>query len=916
MTTEIFYIKMFKITSNYLTKTNSSYSAHLTRVDVGNTNFAPLATIGFGKQETTVLANTYGTDLDVPETWSDVATVVANGQLLTLAIDPQDPQPNEYIFNPYTKKITVYSYSRSIVISGSLQTVEFAPKQVTGLPSLFSLLPLEGQISFGRSFENHPTGQFSFETHYSKDQVHSVFAPGRELELFNIGYRVNNVSVSELPRSIYPDGRCKVSVSFGGKWENRLSQPCFLRSDGTNTIPGNEPFTDPECLTGQSGDPNNSIAMNTLLSRIGVPLSGSQLKAVPVPVGTLRDQVVSPDQLLQERLRVANSFVRYSDAFAVEVVGVSASTGHTILESEILEPVESSYEAISKLSKVALTPSSFNPQPPSLTNFPSTVTNPSPILTGETIKNLGFEYPCVELTGRFSEPKEKKENTQGNAPRYVRKPPNRTTRIEGNVTANEVPAGVTSIKVMSLCFDLGGETQTRTYVTEEYGAVVETVEEIWGFAFTSEDIYNKTTGQYGANPVSFWRLLKRITTQYVYDSFGDSGTGLLISKIGSGFNTVRWKAENAERPEVKDLDTTDAEDTKTRELFTFFRIPVIERYSRKLKLQPESSTEDAYELVKSCNRDGTASYKPVFNPNYLPPYYIEEERTEKISFKSRSNPLNDGKTIQAGDIFEPDLYVGNVEIYESKITGITPAKYEQKLIGFENRYPVYKRGALIEPQKWYRYNFKFSASGTAISTAIEDISTENGTGDLPTAGERIIKFTKEDPDTSQEDKKESIDALYKHLIFTTGYSQESPINGSESFPVAETFEEALAAARAKATIENWRNGYSENLTINFRPEIKEGDRVFYFCNGQYRQRIAISVNHELNILGNVNGQPIVTGQTKLTLGNYVMLSVNHAKIKLPATTDNKNNVTVTLKPVNEELFGVMDWANIRSRRNP
>lgn len=914
---------MFKLTSIHLTKTDVNYAAHLTKVDVGNTNFATIATVNFGRQENTVLSNTYGTELDVPDTWSDVSTVSANGQLLRLASNPQNPQLGEYVFNPYTKKITIYSYSPTVIIAGSLQDVKFAPKFVQGLPSLFSFLPLDGQISLSRSFENHPSGQFSFETRYTKDQVFAVFTPGREFDLFNIGYRVNNVSVSELPRSTYPDGRCKVSVSFGGKWENRIGQPCFLRQDGSNNIPGNEPFLDPECLTNtpNSGDPNRSVSLYTLLDRIGVVVTGSGVKPVPIPEGTTRDTVVSPDQLLQERLRLANSFVRYSNNSSVEIQNIRGLAGHTILESDILEQIDSSYEAVSKNSKTPLIAQYLNAPAFNLTNFPSTVTSPVPAIAGEVSKNLGFEYPCVELSGQFSEPKEKKPKTQGQNPRYVRKPPNRQTRIEGDVNADQPLDGVSSIKVMSLCFDLGGEQKIRTFVTEENGVVIQTVAEIWGFRFTAEDVYTPSTGKYSGNPLNYWKCLKQVITNYTYDVAslsGEGGTGILLYKQGYGFNTVRWKQENVNDPETIGLiGDISPEATKQRSLYSFFTIPVVERYSRKLKLQPEYQTEGLYEVIKKCNRDGTASYVPLINPDYAPPYYIEEEVQQKTSFKSRSNPENEGRNIQAGDTLLPDLYVGSMEWYSTKITGITPTKYEYRLIGFdENRYPIYQKGNLIEPQKWYKYIYKFSASGQAIASALEDISTESGTGDLPQASERMIRYMREEPTPAPDTEKQATEPLYKYLIYTDGYSQDSPINGSESFPLAETLGEALTAARAKLAIENWRNGYSENITINFRPEIKEGDRVFYFCNGQYRERVAITVTHELNILGNVNGQPVVTGQTKLQLGNLVYPALYHSEIKLPAIKDNNEPQVTVVNVVNEQLGGLLDWSTIRSRRNP
>jgi hypothetical protein len=910
---------MLKITSNYLTKLNSNYSAHLTRVDTGsNSYFATLATINFGGSQQLTFDNSYGTEIDVPGT-AYINAVVANGQLLTPALDPTNPVDSEYIFNPYTGKITVYSTASSVLVFGSPQQINYLPSIVTGLPALFYLLPIEGVIQISRSFENHPQASFGFSSHYSRDQIAAVFAPGREVSIYGMAFRVGNCNTKESSRAIYPDGRVTASVSFTGKWENYLNDPCFLRSDGQNTIPKNEPFTDTECLVGTSVDNNSSISLATLFSRISIPLIGRRLKPVPVPLGTARDAIVNHEQLLQERLRVGNSFVRYSNDQGIEIIDINGLASHFIPESEITEDgVDTSYEAIDKTSKQPLTATSFNQPEFDLTNFPSTITQPSPNITAELQTNLGFEYPVVELSGEFSEPKEpKQETSQGQTPRYVRRPVERKTRIEGNPNANIPPVGVFNIQVMSLCFDLGGEQQTRTFVTEENGATIRTVEEIWGFAFTAEDIYNSSTGKYSGDPATYWKLLKQVATDYIYDTSlsSDGGTGYLLYRIGTGFNTVRWKSENSSSPETLEVvGEASVDATKLRGLYTFFQIPITERYSRKLKLQPEYSTEGLFELVKVCNRDGTSSYKPLINPDYAPPYYVEHERTEKVSFKSRSNPENE-LLKPPGDVLQPDLYVGSVEIYESIITGITPARYVETY-AVENGVVVTKRGEQLEPQKWYRYNYKYSASGQAITTAVEEAFTESGEGDLPQAQERITRYTREEPEQSKEDQLEKNEQQYKYLIWTEGYSQNDPINGSEYFSLAETFDEALTAAKCKAAIENWRNGYSETLTTRFRQEIKEGDRVNYFCNGQYRSRVAISVNHSLSVIGNIDGESKVNGLTTLQLGKYVRPSVYFTKIALPSTkTGERYNISV-LNVVNDELGNLLDWSTIKSRRNP
>jgi len=806
----------------------------------------------------------------------------------------------------------------SIIIGGFLSQIKFNPNLITGLPSIFHFIAIEGQLSFVRSFENHPTAKFDFQTQSSKDTVCSIFSPGRELDLFGIGYRVASVSCTEQPMSIHPEGRVDVSVSFSGKWENNLNDPCFLRQDGANTIPITEPFIDPECLDVGSAPTDVQVSLSTLFERIKIPLKGSLLQTVVIPRGTAKDQLVNPSQLLGERLRLGNSFVRFSNAVGLDVINIDGLSSHFIFEADILEAVETNYEGIDKESKQGLILFDLDPPPLNFINFPSEIIQPVPNLGGFFVPNLSFEYPVVELQGEFLDPPKKdKEQTQGKKPKYVKREVKIQTRIDGDVTADEPPDGVYSIRVMSLCGDLGGEKKTRTYVKEANGTILETKEEVWEFLFTGEEIYQQQSGKYSGNPNQFWRRSKLVTTNYTYDEdlTGGGGTGYLLNRMGSGYIMARWKTENPGKPETIALIGNDSPNAENlRNLYRFFKVPVVERHSRQLKLMPDFNSDDLFEVIKTCNKDGTSSYSPLINPDYAPPYYVAHELTEKSSFDQRSNPANDGKSVNNGDILQPDLFVGSLEVYESKITSIAPPVFEKTFFAKDG--VVYtKIGEQISPQKWYRYNSKFSASGQAIALSLTDVSNEEGIGDLPLAEPRRQPlYKREEPADLQNDITKD-EAKYKYLIWTKGYSSQDPISGTENFQLAKTFDEALVAAKCKLAIENWRNGYIETIKISFRREIKEGDRVNYLCKGKYRERVVMSVNHELNIIGNINSKSMVTGYTTLQLGRYVKPTIEFAKIQLPSTK--KPGYDISVFNINsKELGNVIDWGNIKSRRNP
>ncbi|ALF56246.1 hypothetical protein ACX27_04205 [Nostoc piscinale CENA21] len=880
-----------------------------TQIQFDSNYYAPLVRISYGEDETYTTTNTGGS-IALPSDWDTVNAIEVNGQILTPAIDPENPQSNEFLYNPYTKTIQISQTGGSIKVLGSREQIKISPPLLLPpYPDLFTKLPLSGAIALSESFEQHPTAQFEFEvTGISKSSLQNIFKPGTEIDLYGIPLRINSLSLTELPRAIYPDSRIKVSASLGGRWENYLDQTCFLRSDGKNSTPTDQPFQDPECAVNYSAtnDPNRNTTIARLLSKLGINYIGPNLAPVQIPQDTPRDATVNPAQLLGDRLRLANCFVRYSNAQGIQAVPINSTRVWTYQESDILGEVETSYEAIAKTSKTRLgamsstTPSGnadYNPTI-DLVNFPSTITSvPTPILKAEGAIALGFEYPNIEVSVDFTETNAKEqERTQGQTPRYVRKELKRDTRTEGDKTADAPLEGVSEIKTMSLCFDIGGQTKSRSYVTEENGTKIQVIDETWGFAYTADSIYNDATGNLSGDP-SIWQCLRRTTTDYYYDY----NTGYLLYVITSGYNTVRYKQENPQTPETLELDPSDDEYS----LYDFFRIPVTGRTSYYLKLFPEYvASEGLFELIKVCNRDGTSSLTPLLNPDYAPPYYVESERTEMVAFASRKN-IEDG---------QPDFIVGEESRYQIS-RQVIPPEYKEKTTGFENGYPIVERGDLLTPQKILEHHIEFKAQDQQIASAVEKVWTEEITGELTLATKRNPLYAKEEPaqDTKQTDTNDQ--QQYRYLVQSAGYTVNDPVNGSESVPLAKTWDEALVYLRCKLAIENWRNGFTESLQIGGNLQIRSGDRFNYWCNGEYRQRVVLSVQTQLNILGVVDGVPRITYATSLTLGSWVNPPITYSKIALPKEPKAPTANLSVFNVVSETLGSVLDWATIRSRRN-
>lgn len=826
-----------------------------------------------------------------------IASIEAGGLSLSPVQDLNNPLPYEYLYNPYNNTLTFYQDFPSILVFVIPPQIKKCPPLLSSTyPALFSQLPIEGQFNIIRSFEDFPSADAEFSTTAPKEVVMDVLKPGREIDLFGIPLRVNSISISEIPRAIAPDMRLIIKVSFGGKWENYSDEVVFLRSDGANIF-----GEDGDSCNNQNNDSNSREAetsVKILLNRAGADYSGAALQPVPIPSNTPQDATVNPFSLLPERALIAGGFIYYSNPQAVEIKPIDGTKVWEYREDEILSPIDSNYDAVEGEPDTSYNPHNFYPDLPNYSTFPSTPTSaPIPTLRDEADICLGFEYRNAELSGEFSEPLEadKQEDTQSNnKPRWVRKPPRRETKIEGDVTAHAPLEGVSNIKVMSLCFDIGGQTKERKIVNYEDGTKVSETSETWGFAYTAKGIYNDATNQLLGFPEDEWGLLKQTTATYIYDE----GTGYLLYIIEQGFDTVRFKQESVDNPE-----TLETEDSQELNLYEFRRVGTNQRTSNFLRLLPEYTAADAVDWYKVCDRDGSSSWLPVYNPNWAPPYYIERRRQESNSFAYISNP-----DFEEGG--NPILVTGEESRFESS-TQISIAEHEYIILSDGSL----KKGEELQPQKYLTFNYQFKSQGTGISQMRQEVDTQEGQGDPPLATRKAeVFYQANNPDVTIEDVEEQEDR-YRYFIRTRGYSSLDPINGSESFPAAKTLFQVLTAAKTKLAIENWKSGYSENLEICGNLEIKEGDRFNYTCNGERRKRVILSVNHTLDILGSVSGEPQVTVKTKLSLGRYRLPELNYSKHKIPQFDGGATGDGNALVVVKKTLGSILPWFGLQSRRN-
>jgi hypothetical protein len=260
--------------------------------------------------------------------------------------------------------------------------------------------------------------------------------------------------------------------------------------------------------------------------------------------------------------------------------------------------------------------------------------------------------------------------------------------------------------------------------------------------------------------------------------------------------------------------------------------------------------------------------------------------------------------------------VGEESRFE-RIIDIIPATYKEIYTGESiGSYPVVQKGEELQPQKYVSYVRKFKAQGQSIAEALEEVFVEEQTGDPPVAQRRADLYTREgENQNTNQNSNDDPEDQYRYFLQTPGYTYADPINGSESFALATTLEEALIGARAKLAIENWRQGLTESLQIPGNLGIKEGDRFNYFCNGERRERVVLSVQHNMQILGIVDAIPKITCVTSLQLGRYVLPPLTWNKVRVPKPGKTGYNLSI-LNVINANLGNTIDWILTRSRRNP
>lgn len=606
-------------------------------------------------------------------------------------------------------------------------------------PDIFSVVPMEGNFQWTRSFESHPSGSLEFRTYAKyKSQVIKGFGRGTRFVVFDVGLQVNSLSWREVQASNEPMRMLYVQVSLGGWHEEATNiQVSMLGSSFLDNLAistnNNEIDYDPECLSQVS----EAFRKRVLLSKTKKPryttvsrLAGkartkftyeppdysayarqqssslsfaARLKClnrnprlqrrlrpyeIEIPSDTPRSQSVNWLDEAKSRARLYGHWIKLSEPHVVRAKRFHGGRRHFLGNEKMFTEITGSNSGLRSWPTLPQNPG--YPNPLSTSVFPITpLPPPTPIKKKEDDWQYGwttFYEPAKRLTGRFSEQPpceqeiEKQNNPDFQKPKWKKRERKKSELVQGadDPTIPVQPNG--SIRTLSVNFDASGETKTQEKVETLDGLPYRTTVITYGYAAYSYDIANRETGRIiGAAPKSVWRKISEKTTNYIYEN----QTGYFLAAVTYGWEIHRFVQENDGSFEL--LVLTGEEGTQYNK-YKYKQIPY--RKKETYYLEPFRAYYKDIEypdkiIYWQCSPFGKKYPSAILDPNYIDPYFVREKVIEEscISRLLREDAVLENYNRSEGVPPPNPYYIAGKEGKFVETTMIAPSK-NTKIDGF------------------------------------------------------------------------------------------------------------------------------------------------------------------------------------------------------------------------------------------
>lgn len=690
------------------------------------------------------------------------------------------------------------------------------------LPDLLTQFPISGELTWSLNWEEQPTASFEFITLASKkSDLITYFTTAHNIDIYGVGFATSGqLSITEVSLSKSAIPLIKVSVNLTGYHARFLDIYTFL---------GQQLYL-PNCQAAPTPTLNTptSMTVQDLATRVGTSIVGT---AIAIDRNILSAPAVATtlgSNLDSNSIRGVGAFVDYNKFGSIVLRPYGNVAAHSIDEDEIRSDIQTNvnhkigtgfYKTYDPLTKVTYGANPYTPP----TNKPKLEWQPVPLIPSETYE--GDENPSVS------------------------------------------PYGGTQ-KDLSIVFDISGKRKRRKDIKLINGQPISETEQEWGYVAVGKD-HIQFSGD--ANPTILsingsWQKIESKTTNYTYND-----KGYLTSIVSSGTKKVRFRTENAQKPEslaVRIAVTLpDPGEVATLETFRFFDLPISTTETYDLELMSAYYSDIIAPKVNYtiCLADGSGTLDiPVIDQAYIPPYFVKTKRVVERGFASTANPKSTAlaplPNLTTGKSSE---FVERVVVQPKETLSITAPK---------------------DPTYYTKSTDNYNAEGAQFGTVLSIAESSLINGRPPVATNRGASLAISNGTTTivganlnavpvgpPVNPKVSTTTPVPFAI-KSGLSNENlgyVTVGQVNFPTATNQQQALDAAKLDINITNIKNSQTESMVVNFRPTIRPGDILNYRIGyGENRERRVISIVNKIKIEGMVDGyNTIVTsGGTEVKLG--------------------------------------------------
>ncbi|PSB26167.1 hypothetical protein [Stenomitos frigidus] len=899
--------------------------APLCTINTGG-NLAPLCVLDLQSQQTKPGVNHYALPnsqtiaappaigntltLDV-STFVQVDAIQHNGRLFTPAANPHSPRAGEFVYSSHSAVLTLdpaypLVAGLPLTILGSQgytsQEVAISAGERGPIPSdyvdptlfeAFFGLPVTGEITLSMSAENHPSGSFKLiATRETIADVRSRFQKGTEITLAGVGYSVTHYK-DKLKNSAYAPGlEYEVHVSLGGKWERkRYRRKVFYYPAARKYLIGHDaPFQDPECGLNASGVPfsittSNRTTVQALAAQNGVPFVGA-IPTIGTSQADLAHYAISglvPPSAAYEAIKATIDQAQQVrgvrspvlNAWELSIPTNTAITATTDWETNARDRLRQNGCFIDFNSATAVQARDLY----AVAAWSYSVVEIDVSVKGDTEFSAdhfgyGMEYAASRLEGTFVESNAYQiiEETQGSpqnppAPRWIYSPPNRRTLYSGNISADQCPSDIQTIKSMSLNYVASGRTTQLIKVEKEGNFEVLREVHTYGLEYLSTDVLDAKKNV-NAQAVGFWKLVKTETTEPTIDA----ATNYLTGSRTIGKDRRQFRTES-DQLELLDYRRTDPE----WDLYQFRDFPILQLEAKVLQQFAAYYADAAKEVPpldqrKLCRPDGTSSVQYVPDPNYTYPMFEVASRSYKNTFLKHADP-NSLPAKPLPDLIqdeEQDVY-RTIDILTTDTT--SNSTDDQSNEGF------------IE------YTSTGSAQGKQFSEATLTRVFADNEGRPGAATRRPNQFKKVQPDEGQTSGVSLNNAYnggvtFEYILCTPGHSPDEPPGEPASYPRTQYLSQALLGARTELKYRDITESVDLAYAIPFNAQVRPLDKMTVKAEiDTYAVRVTV-ISQKVVIQGQLNGYPLCVAPdgTQITAGIDRELPFTVTKRRLPLPT--------------------------------